>query len=147
MFLLVEATQALLCRLGAWPNLQGVLSNFSRNDWHVRGSPCKDISIGVEEVDERAFLFGGKHGADAHHFALRATGVYEDLLDALRELKGSGQPLGVDFLFDSPFLDEREFLGANDCRGMLTALNLAFISTLEGGADGDDPMRPWRLEL
>ena len=74
VFLLVEATQALLHRLGARPDLQGVLDDFSQNAWHVRGSPRKDVSIDTEEVDERTFLFGGKHGADAHHFALKAAG-------------------------------------------------------------------------
>ena len=65
-----------------------MLGDFPWDAPHVRGFP-RDISIGVEEVDERAFLFGGKRGANAHHFALRATGVYEDLLDALYGLKGS----------------------------------------------------------
>ena len=60
-----------------------MLDNFSWNAWHVRGSPCKDVFVGVEEVGERAFLFRGKRGADAHHFALGATRVYEDLLGAL----------------------------------------------------------------
>ena len=88
-FLLIEATQPLLHSLGAWPDLQGMLSDFSQNVWHVQGSPRKDVSIGVGKVDERAFLFGGKHGADAHHFALGTAGVYEDLLGALYRL-GSG---------------------------------------------------------
>jgi hypothetical protein len=30
---------------------------------------------------------------------------------------------------------------------MLTALNLALISTLEGGGDGDDPSWAWHLKL
>ena len=34
-FLLVEATQALLHRLGAWPNVQGVLGDVSQKAWHV----------------------------------------------------------------------------------------------------------------
>ena len=62
--------------------------------WHVRGFPHKDVSVGVEKVDERAFLFGGKHGANAHHFALRAIGVYEDLLGALYRLERPADRLG-----------------------------------------------------
>ena len=92
--LLVEATQVLLHRLGAWPDLQRVLNDFSRNVWHVQGSPRKDVSIGVEEIGERAFLFGGKHGADAHHFALKATEVYEDLLAPSTGLKDPTDRLG-----------------------------------------------------
>ena len=64
-----------------------MLNDFSWNAWHVRGSARKDVSISVEEVDERTFLFGGKRDAGAHHFALGATGVYEDLLGALHGLK------------------------------------------------------------
>ena len=60
-----------------------MLSDFSWNAWHVRGFPRKDVSVGAEEVDERAFLFGGKRGTDAYHFTLGATGIYEDLLGAL----------------------------------------------------------------
>ena len=73
-----------------WPDLQGMLGDFSWNAWHVRGSPHKDVSVGTEEVDERAFLFGGKHGANAHHFTLGAIGVYEDLLGSLHWLKRLG---------------------------------------------------------
>ena len=101
----------------------------------------------MEEVDEHAFLFGGKHGADAHHFSLRATRVYEDLLDTLCGLKGSGRPFGVRCLLDSHFLDDRELLGGDDYRGTLTALNLTLVSTLEGGVDGDDPTWARHLEL
>ena len=82
-FPLVEATQVLFHRFGAWADLQGVLGDFSRNAQHVRGIPREDVSVGAEEADERAFLFGGKHGANAHHFALGAAEVYEDLLGAL----------------------------------------------------------------
>ena len=103
-FLLVEATQALLHRFGAWSDLQGVLNDFSWNAYHVRGCPRKDISVGVEEVGKRTFLFGGKHGPNAHHFALGATGVYGDLLGALHRLKRPSRPLGVGCFFDAPFM-------------------------------------------
>ena len=69
------ATQALFHRLGAWADLQGVLGNFPRNAWHVRGFPRKDVFVGAEEANERALLFGGKRGAIVHRFALGATGV------------------------------------------------------------------------
>ena len=77
----------LLLWLGAWVNLQGMLGDLPRNAWHIRGFPRKDVFVTVEEVDERAFLFGGKRGANAHHFALEATGVYEDVLGALYRFK------------------------------------------------------------
>ena len=95
----------------------------------------------MEEVDERAFLFGGKHGANEHHFALGAAGVYEDLLGALYRLKRLGQPLGVGCFFGDLLPDGRKLLGGGNCRGMIAALDLAFVGMLEGGADGDDPAR------
>ena len=63
--------------------LHGVLSDFPQNARHVQGFPRKDVSIGVEEADERAFLFGGKCGANVHCFALGVIRVNEDLLGAL----------------------------------------------------------------
>jgi len=138
-FLLAEATQALLHRLGAWPDLQGMLSDFSLNAWHVRGSPCKDVSVGVEEVSECAFLFGGKHGVDEHHFALGVARVYEDLFGALYRLKRPGQPLGVGRFFDNVLPDGRKLFGGDNYHSVSAALDLALIGMLEGGANGDDP--------
>ena len=140
-FLRIKATQALLHRLGAWSDLQGVLSDFSRNAWHVRRFPRKDVSVGAEDADECAILFGGERGTNAYHFTLRAAGVYEDLLDALHGLKRSNRPLGVGCFLSGPLLDDHELLRGDNHRGMLTTLNFALISTLEGGADGDDPTR------
>ena len=84
-----------------------MLGDFSRNAWHVRGSPRKDISVGAEEVSERAFLFGGKRGANTHHFALGDARVYEDLLSTLYRLKRPGRPLGVGCFFDDLLPDGR----------------------------------------
>ena len=53
----------------------------------------------MEEVDERAFLFRGKRGVNAHHFSLGAIGVYEDLLGALYRLERPSRPLGVGCFF------------------------------------------------
>ena len=145
--LLIKVTQALLNQLRAWPDLQGMLGDFPRNAWHIRGFPRKDASVCEEEVDERAFLFGGERGANAHHLALGAVGVYEDLLCALCGLKRPGRPLGVRRFLDDPLLDDRELLEGDNHRGMLTALNLALVSTLEGGNDGDDPSWAWHLKL
>ena len=116
-----------------------MLDHFSWNDWHVRGFSCKDVSIGAEEVDERAFLFGGKRGANAHHFALGAARVYKDLLGALYRLKRLSRLLGVRCFFDNLLPDGHELFGGDNWRGVLIALNLTLIGVLEGGADGDDP--------
>ena len=82
-----------------------MLGDFPWNAWHVRGFPHEDVSVSMEEVAERAFLFGGKRGADAHHFVLKAARVYEDLLDALRGLKIYGRLLGVGCFLGDPLLD------------------------------------------
>ena len=116
-----------------------MLGDFPWNAQHVRGFPRKDVSIGAKEADEHAFLFGGKHGANAYHFAVGATRVYEDFLGALHWLEIPGRPLGVRCFFGDLFPDGRKFLGGDDCRGVIAAFDLTLIGTLEGGADGDDP--------
>ena len=60
-----------------------MLDNLPRDAWHIRGFPRKDVFVVTEEVDERAFLFGGERGTNTYHFTLRAAGIYEDLLGAL----------------------------------------------------------------
>ena len=116
-----------------------MLDDFTRNAWHVQGFPCKDVSIGAEEADERAFLFRGKSGTNAHRFALGAPRVYEDLLRAFRWLEGPGRPLGVGGFFADLPLDGGEPSKGDDCYGMTAALDLTLIGALEGHADGDDP--------
>jgi hypothetical protein len=95
----------------------------------------------VEEVDERAFLFGGVVGTDAQHLAVGVAGVDGDLLGALRGLKGSGLPLGVKRVFGHRLADDRELFQGNGRRGELATLQVALVSVLEGGADGDNPKR------
>ena len=60
-----------------------MLDDFSQNAWHVRGFPREDVFVGMEEVDERAFLFRGKRGTNVYRFALDAPGIYEDFFRAL----------------------------------------------------------------
>ena len=60
-------------------DFQGVLGDLPQNAWHVQGFPHKDVFVVAEEVDERAFLFGGEHSTYAYRFTLGAVGVYEDL--------------------------------------------------------------------
>ena len=116
-----------------------MLGDFSWYAWHVRGSPCKDVSAGAKEVDEHAFLFGGNCGANAYHFALGATRVYEDLLSTLYRLERPDRPLGVGQFFDDLLPNGRKLFGGNNYHGVFIALDLALIGMLEGGADGDDP--------
>jgi hypothetical protein len=47
------------CRIGlAWGvDLQFVLGQFSRDSRHIRRLPCEYVSVILQELDERAFLF------------------------------------------------------------------------------------------
>ena len=60
-----------------------MLGDLPLDAWHIQGFPRKDVFVVVEEVDERAFLFGGDRGTNAYCFTLGAAGVYKDLLGAL----------------------------------------------------------------
>ena len=44
--------------------------------YNLGGSATKDVFVVAEEADECAFLFGGKCGTNAYHFALGAPRVY-----------------------------------------------------------------------
>ena len=124
-----------------------MLGDFPQNAWHVRGFPHEDISVGAKEVNERAFLFGGKHGANTHHFALGAARVYKDHLSTLHRLERPSRPLGVGRFFDDLLPDSRKLFGGDNCSGVFAALDLALVDALEGGADGDDPAWTWHLQL
>ena len=90
---LVESAQPLLHWLGTGSNLQGVLGDFPRYAWHVRGTPCKHIRICMEKVDEHGFLFGVEVGTDCQHLVVRAVGVERDFLRALRWLEAARMAL------------------------------------------------------
>src|SRR6185312_3845126 len=67
---LVEAPQALLDRLGVRQDMEGVLSDLPRDARHVRGAPRKDVSVGMEEVDEHHFLFAVEGSTDLQCLAV-----------------------------------------------------------------------------
>ena len=102
-----------------------MLGDLPRNAWHIQGFPCKDVFVATEEVNERAFLFGGKCGTNAYHFTLKATRIYEDPLGGLYRFERPGRFLRIGRFFGDLLLEGGEFPGGNDCRGMLAALNLA----------------------
>ena len=55
--------------------------------WHVRGLPCEDIAIGMQEVDELAFLFDRELGLDPHHLG-QVGGVDPHCLGFLEWMEG-----------------------------------------------------------
>jgi len=93
--LLIESVQALLHGLGAGSDVQGVLGDFPRYAWHVRGTPRKHVGVYAEKVDEHCFLFGVEARADPQRLALRGLGIKEDELGLLRRLEAPGMTLGV----------------------------------------------------
>ena len=94
VLLLVESAQPLLHWLGTGSNFQGVLGDFPRYAWHVRGTPCKHVGVCTEKVDEHGFPFGVEVGADRQHLAVGAVGVKWNLLCAFRWFKAAYVSLG-----------------------------------------------------
>ena len=62
--------------------------DFPRYARHVRWLPCEDITIGVQKVDELAFLFGQELGLDPHHLGW-VGGVNPHCLSFLEWVEGS----------------------------------------------------------
>jgi len=144
---LIESTQALLHRLGACLDVQGVLGDFSRYAGHVRGTPHKYVSVCAEKVDEHCFQFGVEARADPQRLAFKGLGVEEDELGFLRRLEAPGVTLGVgDVLVAiTEAGEDRQRLGQS--LGLLDALDVALVGVLARRADGDDAVRSRHLEL
>ena len=124
-----------------------MLDDLPWGAWHIRGFQRKDVFVVVEEVDERAFLFGGERGTYAYCFTLGAAGVYEDLFGALCQFERPGRFLCVGRFFDDLLPEGSEFPRGDDCCGVAAALDFALVSPLEGGANGDDPVWACHLQL
>src|SRR6185503_20821033 len=67
---LVEASQALLHRLGVGLDVKGVIGDLPRYARHVRGAPREDVYVGAEEVDDNHFLFVVEGSADLQRLAV-----------------------------------------------------------------------------
>jgi hypothetical protein len=51
-----------------WIDLQFVLGQLSRDSRHIRRLPCEYISVVLQKLDERAFLFITQARADDSSF-------------------------------------------------------------------------------
>ena len=145
--LLIEATQPLLHWLGTGSNFQGVLDDFPRYAWHVRGTPCKHISIRTEKVDEHDFLFGIEVSADRQHLVVGAVGVEEDLLRAFCRLEAARVTLGFRSFCSEGLELQRKLGGALDSFSIFDELDVTLVRMLVGGADCDIPLRRGHLQL
>jgi hypothetical protein len=70
----------LLHRLGAFIDINSVLSQLSRDTWHVGWLPSEDIFVVPEKVSEHEFLFFREVGTDGRRLG-GITGSQVDLLD------------------------------------------------------------------
>ena len=65
-----ETMQLLSNRLRLRIDLQFVLDQLSRDSQHIRRLPCEYVSVILQKLDERAFLFIVQAGADDGSLAL-----------------------------------------------------------------------------
>jgi hypothetical protein len=137
--------------LGARDYLQGMLGKFPRYTCHVRWLPCKDIPILTEELDERAFLFGGQIcpnggglgviASDKFHLfcincRLKGGRGGRNLLLGCRHLRGVR--VGMDFF---------ELLAEEHCFRESGFSFLALLCLSEAAINGDYAIRSWHLQL
>ena len=64
-----------------------MLGDIPRYAWHVRWLPCEDIAIGMQEVNELAFLFGRELGPNPHRLGW-VGGVNSHRLGFLERAEG-----------------------------------------------------------
>jgi hypothetical protein len=79
----VESAQRLLHGSGFSSDIQRVLGDLPRYARHVRGTPCKNLGVCVEKVDEHYFLFGVELGVDPDLLGGVVVGVERDGLNRL----------------------------------------------------------------
>ena len=128
---LVEASQALLHRLGVGLDVKGVLGDLPRYAWHVRGAPREDACIGAEKVDEHHLLFVIEGSADLQclpFWSVRVEGYRPDTLGGLEHAR---VPLrGVHGLVRHLLLIHREGLVHSEGLSMLDAFDVALVGVL-----------------
>jgi hypothetical protein len=101
----------------------------------------------VEKVDEHCFLFGVELGADLDFLAGVVAGVERDGLNRLSWFEVAGVALRIGRLLGEAFQVGDEGLGLGEGLSVLHAFHVAFVRVAVHGADGDDPVRAWHLEL
>jgi hypothetical protein len=91
----VESTQRLLHESGSSSDIQRVLGDIPRYARHVQGTPCKNLGVRTEKVDEHCFLFGVELGADLDLLGGVVAGVERDGLNRLSWLEVAGVALHI----------------------------------------------------
>jgi hypothetical protein len=124
-----------------------VLGDFPRYARHVRGTPRKNLGVRAEKVDEHCFLFGVELGGDPDLLGGVVAGVERDELNCLCWFDVAGVALRIWRLLGEVFHVGDEGHGFGESLGILHSLHVAFIHVSVCGADGDDPIGAWHLEL
>ena len=116
--------------------------------WHVRGLPCEDIAISVQEVNELAFLFGQELGPDPYRLGW-VSGVDPHRLGFLEwaEDHRGGWFVAVWDCWGQRLPEPWELRRVDDHSGKLIVLAVAQEGMREGAAYGDDAVRSWHLQL
>ena len=133
---LVEASQALLHRLGVGSDIKGVLGALPRHARHIRGAPHEDVSVGAEKIDEHHFLFAVEGGADLQRLVVGVARVKGHLLDTLGRFEAPGVSVrGVQGLACHFVEGGCEGLVLRLSLRVLNAADIALVGVLERGAD------------
>jgi hypothetical protein len=143
----VESAQRLLHGSGSSSDIQRVLGNIPWYARHVRGTPCKNLGVRADKVDEHCFLFGVELGADPDLLAGVVARVERDGLNRLCWLEVVGVALRIRHLLGEALQVGDEGLGFGEGLSVLHALHVAFVRMSVHGSDGDDPVGARHLEL
>jgi hypothetical protein len=114
---------------------------------HVRGTPRENLGVRAEKVDEHDFLFGVELGADPDLLGGVVAGVERDRLTRLCWLEVAGVVLHIWHFLGEALQVSDEGLGFGEGLSVLHTLHVAFVRVSVRGADGDDPVGAWHLEL
>jgi hypothetical protein len=85
-----ETTQLMSDRPHLGIDLQFVLGQLSRDSWHIRRLPCEYVSVILQKLDERAFLFVIQAGADGGSLAFISEPEVDSLGFFSRPHRGHG---------------------------------------------------------
>jgi hypothetical protein len=127
-----------------------VLSQLSRDSWHVRRLPCKHIPIVLQELDERAFLFVVEAGTDNCSLAFIRESKIDHFSFFSRSHRGRSRSLiqrDCEVFVHQLAIDLcRKGYRGPDSESRLNGTPKAFRSALEVSTHGDDPLRSWHFE-
>jgi hypothetical protein len=143
----VETAQRLLHGSGSSSDIQRVLGDIPRYARHVQGTPCKNLGVHAEKVDEHCFLFGVELGADLDLLVGVVAGVERDGLNRLCWFEVAGVALRIRHLLGEALQVGDEGLGLGEGLSVLHTLHVAFVRVSVCGSDGNDPIGAGHLEL